>query len=103
MSCESWLKLVSQAWSVLCAGHYHNRIRACDVYGCGNIYLCRGAKLHKAADLVCDDYGVINAPFSGILSGPVSHSDPSGIQYDGVKLVSAGKHRLCKIISIVYL
>lgn len=42
-------------------------------------------------DLVCDDYGVINAPFSGSLAGPVNYMDPTGIQYDGVKLVSKGK------------
>lgn len=80
--------LTDGAWSVLCASHHNNRVRACDIYGCGSFNSRRGAKLHKAVDLVCDDYGVIQAPFSGILSGPVSHIDPSGIQYDGVKLVS---------------
>lgn len=79
------------AWSVLCSGHHNNRVRACDGYGCGAFNSRRGDKLHKAVDLVCDDYGVINAPFSGVLSGPVSLSDPSGIQYDGVKLVSSGR------------
>ncbi|KAG7215915.1 hypothetical protein INR49_002551 [Caranx melampygus] len=42
-----------------------------------------GNSLHKAVDLVCDDYGIINAPFSGNLAGPVSRRDPEGNQYDG--------------------
>ncbi|KAJ0062137.1 hypothetical protein NL108_016180, partial [Boleophthalmus pectinirostris] len=76
------------AWSVLCAGHYNNRVRACDEFGCGAFNSRRGAKLHKAVDIVCDDFGVVQAPFSGVLSGPVSHADPSGMQYHGVKLFS---------------
>lgn len=42
-------------------------------------------------DLVCDDYGIVNTPFSGSLAGPVSRKDPAGNQYDGVKLLSDGK------------
>lgn len=42
-------------------------------------------------DLVCDDYGIVNTPFSGSLAGPVSQKDPSGNQYDGVKLLNDGK------------
>lgn len=42
-------------------------------------------------DLVCDDYGIFNTPFSGSLAGPVSRKDPAGNQYDGVKLLSDGK------------
>lgn len=52
---------------------------------------CRGNDLHKAVDLVCDDYGIVNTPFSGSLAGPVSRKDPAGNQYDGVKLLSDGK------------
>uniref|UniRef100_A0A3B5AG95 Si:ch1073-204b8.1 n=1 Tax=Stegastes partitus TaxID=144197 RepID=A0A3B5AG95_9TELE len=59
------------AWSVLCAGHHNNRIRACDTHGCGAFNSKRVNGLHKAVDLVCDDYGIINAPFSGSLAGPV--------------------------------
>uniref|UniRef100_A0A667X9D3 Si:ch1073-204b8.1 n=1 Tax=Myripristis murdjan TaxID=586833 RepID=A0A667X9D3_9TELE len=58
------------AWSILCAGHHNNRVRACDVYGCGAFNSRSGDDLHKAVDVVCDDYGVINAPFSGSLAGP---------------------------------
>ena len=43
--------------------------------------------LHKAVDVVCDDYSIVNAPFSGTLRGPVV-----GIQYDGVKLTNSGEH-----------
>lgn len=76
------------AWSVLCAGHHNNRVRACDVHGCGAFNSNRGNDLHKAVDLVCDDYGIINTPFSGSLAGPVSRKDPAGNQYDGVKLLN---------------
>ncbi|KAM3869136.1 leukocyte cell-derived chemotaxin-2 [Diretmus argenteus] len=76
------------AWSVLCAGHHNNRVRACDVFACGAFNSRRRDNLHKAVDLVCDDYGIINAPFSGSLAGPVGRTGPEGIQYDGVKLVS---------------
>ncbi|KAM9847190.1 leukocyte cell-derived chemotaxin-2 [Aulostomus maculatus] len=76
------------AWSVLCAGHYNNRVRACDVYGCGAFNSRGDNGLHKAVDLVCDDYSTVNAPFSGSLAGPVSRKDPAGIQYDGVKIVN---------------
>uniref|UniRef100_A0A3Q1CWG0 Uncharacterized protein n=1 Tax=Amphiprion ocellaris TaxID=80972 RepID=A0A3Q1CWG0_AMPOC len=76
------------AWSVLCAGHHNNRIRACDSHGCGAFNSKRVNGLHKAVDLVCDDFGIINAPFSGSLAGPVSQKDPAGNQYDGVKLLS---------------
>ncbi|XP_019952691.2 leukocyte cell-derived chemotaxin-2-like isoform X1 [Paralichthys olivaceus] len=76
------------AWSVLCAGHHNNRVRACDVHGCGAFNPKRGNGLHKAVDLVCDDYGIVNTPFSGTLAGPVSRKDRAGNEYDGVKLVS---------------
>ncbi|CAB1416546.1 unnamed protein product [Pleuronectes platessa] len=45
----------------------------------------RGNGLRKAVDLVCDDYGIVNAPFSGTLVGPVSRNDRAGNQYEGVK------------------
>ncbi|XP_078028694.1 leukocyte cell-derived chemotaxin-2 [Epinephelus lanceolatus] len=76
------------AWSVLCAGHHNNRVRACDAHGCGVYNSNRGSDLHKAVDLVCDDYSIVNAPFSGSLAGPVSQQEPAGNQYDGVKLLS---------------
>uniref|UniRef100_A0A3B4A7P6 Uncharacterized protein n=1 Tax=Periophthalmus magnuspinnatus TaxID=409849 RepID=A0A3B4A7P6_9GOBI len=84
--------LADGAWSVLCAGHNNNRVRACDAYGCGAFNSRRfvGAKLHKAVDIVCDDLGVIQAPFSGNVSGPVSYTDPKGNQYEGVKLIGKG-------------
>ncbi|XP_040005459.1 uncharacterized protein LOC120802075 isoform X2 [Xiphias gladius] len=77
-----------RAWSVLCAGHHNNRVRACDVHGCGAFNSKRGNGLHKAVDLVCDDYGIANAPFSGTLAGPVSRKDPAGNQYEGLRLLS---------------
>ncbi|CAN9501801.1 unnamed protein product [Ophioblennius macclurei] len=76
------------AWSVLCASHHNNRVRACDTHGCGAFNSKRVNGLHKAVDLVCDDYGIVNAPFTGSLAGPVSRKDPSGNQYDGVKLLN---------------
>ncbi|KAL7390499.1 hypothetical protein ABVT39_022365 [Epinephelus coioides] len=76
------------AWSVLCAGHHNNRVRACDAHGCGVYISNRGNDLHKAVDLVCDDYSIVSAPFSGSLAGPVSRQEPAGNQYDGVKLLS---------------
>uniref|UniRef100_A0A8D0ATI0 Si:ch1073-204b8.1 n=2 Tax=Sander lucioperca TaxID=283035 RepID=A0A8D0ATI0_SANLU len=76
------------AWSVLCAGHHNNRVRACDAHGCGAFNSNRGNYLHKAVDLVCDDYGIVSAPFSGSLAGPVSRKEPTGNQFDGVKLVN---------------
>ncbi|XP_054482326.1 myeloid protein 1-like [Anoplopoma fimbria] len=66
-------------------------------YICQGRYLkdkCSGDKtsrdngLHKAVDLVCDDYGIVNAPFSGSLMGPVSRKEPAGIQYDGIKFLN---------------
>ncbi|XP_061596766.1 leukocyte cell-derived chemotaxin-2-like [Cololabis saira] len=79
--------LQAGAWSVLCAGHHKNRVRACDAHGCGAFSSERDS-FHGAVDLVCDDYSVINAPFSGSLAGPVSRKDQAGHQYDGVKLQS---------------
>ncbi|XP_067348819.1 leukocyte cell-derived chemotaxin-2-like isoform X1 [Channa argus] len=76
------------AWSGFCAGHHNNRVRACDSHGCGAFNSKRGNGLHKAVDLVCDEYGAVNAPFSGYLDGPVIQKDPTGIQYDGVKLLN---------------
>ncbi|XP_031682786.1 uncharacterized protein LOC109891846 [Oncorhynchus kisutch] len=73
------------AWSVLCAGHHNNRVRGCDLFGCGGFNSRRDDdSLHKAVDVVCDDYSIVNAPFSGTLRGPVV-----GIQYDGVKLTNS--------------
>uniref|UniRef100_UPI0037E948F7 leukocyte cell-derived chemotaxin-2-like n=1 Tax=Semicossyphus pulcher TaxID=241346 RepID=UPI0037E948F7 len=76
------------AWSVFCSGHHNNRVRACDGHGCGAFNSRRGNDLHKAVDLVCDDYGIVSTPFSGTLAGPVSRKDPAGNQYDGVKLLN---------------
>ncbi|XP_051960860.1 leukocyte cell-derived chemotaxin-2-like isoform X1 [Xyrauchen texanus] len=74
------------AWSTFCAGSHHNRVRACDNYGCGGFNSKRMGLNIKAVDIVCDDYGIINAPFSGSLSGPVGRTVGDSIQYDGVKL-----------------
>ncbi|XP_074468325.1 leukocyte cell-derived chemotaxin-2 [Sebastes fasciatus] len=76
------------AWSVLCASHHNNRVRACDAHGCGAFNSNRDNDRHKAVDLVCDDYGIVNAPFSGSLAGPVSRKEPAGNQYNGVKLLN---------------
>lgn len=51
----------------------------------------RGNDLHKAVDLVCDDFGIIGAPFSGSSAGPVSRKESAGNQFDGVKLLNDGK------------
>ena len=40
---------------------------------------------------MCGDFAVVNAPFSGVLAGPVGRVGPDGIQYDGVKILSDGK------------
>eukprot|EP00064_Thunnus_orientalis_P002397 superscaffoldBa00000172_g2404 len=88
------------AWSVLCAGHHNNRVRACDVHGCGAFNSRGGKGFHKAVDLVCDDYGIVNAPFSGSLAGPVSQKDHAGIQYDGVKLLNDGEKERVYIIKV---
>lgn len=74
----------------------HSRSAACDFLRLLNFSLfCRSPYrdnvLHKAVDLVCDDYGIVNAPFSGSLAGPVRQTDPVGTQYDGVKFLSDGK------------
>ncbi|XP_077403017.1 leukocyte cell-derived chemotaxin-2 [Vanacampus margaritifer] len=74
------------AWSVLCSGHYNNRVRSCDMHGCGAFNSKGGLK--RTLDLVCADYGTVSAPFSGSLAGPVSQKDAAGFQYDGVKLVN---------------
>ncbi|CAL8365688.1 unnamed protein product [Lota lota] len=76
------------AWSILCAGHHNNRVRACDVYGCGAYNQRRGEDLHEAVDVVCEDFAVVNAPFSGVLAGPVGRTAPDGIQFDGVQILS---------------
>ncbi|XP_031428677.1 leukocyte cell-derived chemotaxin-2-like isoform X2 [Clupea harengus] len=74
------------AWNVFCAGHHHNRVRACDGFGCGAFNSVRNSALHKGVDVMCDDYGNINAPFTGTLGGPVGRRGTDGIQFDGVKL-----------------
>ncbi|XP_049597580.1 uncharacterized protein [Syngnathus scovelli] len=74
------------AWSVLCSGHYNNRVRSCDMHGCGAFDSIGG--LNSTVDLVCADYGAVSAPFSGSLAGPVSQKDAAGFQYDGVKLAN---------------
>ncbi|KAJ7997193.1 hypothetical protein DPEC_G00226410 [Dallia pectoralis] len=79
--------LPAGAWSVLCDGYHNNRVRACDVFGCGGFNSRRdGDGVRKGVDVVCDDYGVVNAPFSGTLGGPVA-----GVQYDGV-ILSNSEH-----------
>ena len=47
---------------------------------------------------MCDDYGIVNTPFSGSLAGPVSRKDPAGNQYDGIKLLNDGKEDKMSII-----
>ncbi|XP_066502480.1 leukocyte cell-derived chemotaxin-2-like [Hoplias malabaricus] len=76
---------VPAAWDVLCAGTHQNRVRACDRFGCGGFNTKSDGALHKAVDVVCDDFGIINAPFSGILGGPVGRK-VGVFQYDGIKL-----------------
>ncbi len=47
-------------------------------------------RIHKGIDIVCGDYGIVNAPFSGNLGGPVGRAVGDSIQYDGVKLYNKG-------------
>ncbi|XP_073791611.1 leukocyte cell-derived chemotaxin-2-like isoform X1 [Danio rerio] len=88
----------ASAWSALCAGSHYNRVRACDSYGCGGFNSRSDLGLHKGIDIVCDDYGIINAPFSGNLGGPVGRAVGESIQYDGVKLYN--KVHCVKIFNI---
>ncbi|XP_059381668.1 myeloid protein 1-like isoform X2 [Carassius carassius] len=74
------------AWSALCAGSHHNRVRACDSFGCGGFNSRSDDRIHKGIDIVCGDYGIVNAPFSGNLGGPVGRAVGDSVQYDGVKL-----------------
>ncbi|KAJ8408787.1 hypothetical protein AAFF_G00246050 [Aldrovandia affinis] len=74
------------AWGALCSSHHQNRVRGCDRFSCGAFNSKRGGKTHKAVDVVCDDYSVINAPFSGSLGGPAGRRGDRGTQYEGVKL-----------------
>lgn len=57
----------------------------------GSFMSCRNSALHKGVDVMCDDYGNINAPFTGTLGGPVGRRGTDGIQFDGVKLSNSGK------------
>uniref|UniRef100_A0A8C9T6S2 Si:ch1073-204b8.1 n=1 Tax=Scleropages formosus TaxID=113540 RepID=A0A8C9T6S2_SCLFO len=57
--------------------------RGCDRFGCGAF------NSKRAVDVVCDDYSVVNAPFSGTLGGPVYRKVADGIRDDGVKLLSS--------------
>ncbi|KAL7854211.1 hypothetical protein AOLI_G00210550 [Acnodon oligacanthus] len=78
--------LPAAAWDVLCAGTHHNRVRACDRFGCGGFNANSEGTVHKAVDIVCDDYGIISAPFSGNLGGPVGRKVGDVFHYDGIKL-----------------
>ncbi|XP_016151447.1 leukocyte cell-derived chemotaxin-2-like [Sinocyclocheilus grahami] len=86
------------AWSALCAGSHHNRVRACDSYGCGAFNSRSDGRIHKGIDIVCGDYGIVNAPFSGNLGGPVGRAVGDSVQYDGVKLYN--KVHCVKIFNI---
>lgn len=46
--------------------------------------------IHRGMDIVCGDYGIVNAPFSGNLGGPVGRAVGDSVQYDGVKLYNKG-------------
>ncbi|XP_043077182.1 myeloid protein 1-like [Puntigrus tetrazona] len=46
----------------------------------------RDGSIHKGTDIVCGDDGIVNAPFSGNLAGPVERAVGDSLQYDGVKL-----------------
>ncbi|XP_073680563.1 leukocyte cell-derived chemotaxin-2-like [Garra rufa] len=86
------------AWSALCAASHQNRVRACDSYGCGGFNSTSDRRTHKGTDIVCSDYGIINAPFTGNLGGPVGRAVGDSIQYDGVKLYN--KVHCVKIFNI---
>uniref|UniRef100_A0A8C2HQC9 Si:ch1073-204b8.1 n=1 Tax=Cyprinus carpio TaxID=7962 RepID=A0A8C2HQC9_CYPCA len=55
---------------------------------------------HRGMDIVCGDYGIVNAPFSGNLGGPVGRAVGDSVQYDGVKLYNKGILHCVKIFSI---
>ncbi|XP_015205061.2 leukocyte cell-derived chemotaxin-2-like [Lepisosteus oculatus] len=76
----------SGAWDVLCSGHHSNRVRGCDKFGCGHFNSKRGSHVHKAVDIVCDDYTVVHAPFTGMLRGRVQPHGDSSTNDDGVEL-----------------
>lgn len=52
------------------------------------------AMTNTAVDLVCDNYIINKALFSGSLAGPVSQRDPDGNQYEGVKRLSDGRKKV---------
>ncbi|XP_035289542.1 myeloid protein 1-like [Anguilla anguilla] len=87
------------AWGALCSGHHRNRVRGCDAFGCGTFGSKRGGRIHKAVDVVCEDYSVIRAPFQGTLGGPAQWRGKDGIQYDGVKLSNSGRRSLSVHVS----
>ncbi|XP_050949091.1 leukocyte cell-derived chemotaxin-2 isoform X1 [Labeo rohita] len=93
-----WCCTPATAWSALCAGSHHNRARACDSYGCGGFNSRSDGRIHKGIDIVCGDYGIINAPFTGNLGGPVGRAAGDSVQYDGVKLYN--KVHCVKIFNI---
>ncbi|XP_033907540.3 leukocyte cell-derived chemotaxin-2-like isoform X1 [Acipenser ruthenus] len=76
----------SGSWDSLCAGHVSNRVRGCDKFGCGGFNANRGSRIHRGIDVVCDDYSIVYAPFTGTLRGQAQpYGDASTID-DGVKL-----------------
>ncbi|RXM95859.1 putative phospholipid-transporting ATPase VB [Acipenser ruthenus] len=76
----------SGSWDSLCTGHVSNRVRGCDKFGCGGFNANRGSRIHRGIDVVCDDYSIVYAPFTGTLRGQAQpYGDASTID-DGVKL-----------------
>ncbi|MGH0147080.1 UNVERIFIED_CONTAM: hypothetical protein FKN15_009924 [Acipenser sinensis] len=76
----------SGSWDSLCAGHVSNRVRGCNKFGCGGFNANRGSRIDRGVDMVCDDYSIVYAPFTGTLRGQAQpYGDASTID-DGLKL-----------------
>ncbi|CAM4599589.1 unnamed protein product [Caretta caretta] len=87
--------VVAGPWGQICAGNPSNKVRGCDIKGCGNYGAPRKSRdgtirRHLGVDVVCNDGSTVYAPFSGTIERQVIPYKINNAINNGILLRGSG-------------
>ncbi|XP_027681390.2 leukocyte cell-derived chemotaxin-2 [Chelonia mydas] len=82
-------------WGQICAGNPSNKVRGCDIKGCGKYGATRKSRdgtirRHLGVDVVCNDGSTVYAPFSGTIERKVIPYKINNAINNGILLRGSG-------------
>ncbi|CAM5170172.1 unnamed protein product [Natator depressus] len=87
--------VVAGPWGQICAGNPSNKVRGCDIKGCGKYGATRKSRdgtirRHLGVDVVCNDGSTVYAPFSGTIERKVIPYKINNAINNGILLRGSG-------------